>query len=186
MPYAWQISRMPAAAAGAPSATRSRVLINGVASSLRVLRALGALLADVNGQHASLALKDSAMQLQLLDRIAGGAWGMARLQHWQQLRWFVSLAQHSFHHSLLLLQAARAVSTWADPYRLQPAYHSSSLRSIVCCRLGSCSGSVFSFTSSGDLLPSCLTLSLPPCQAPPPWLRRCPASSPACPPLRPN
>jgi DNA repair ATPase RecN len=47
------------------------VLINGVASSLRVLRALGALLADVNGQHASLALRDSATQLQLLDSIAG-------------------------------------------------------------------------------------------------------------------
>ncbi|WIA31265.1 hypothetical protein OEZ86_001261 [Tetradesmus obliquus] len=64
-----EISRLPAAA-GVP-ATRSRVLINGVASSLRVLRALGALLADVNGQHASLALRDAATQLQLLDRIAG-------------------------------------------------------------------------------------------------------------------
>lgn len=68
-----QISRLPAAA-GVP-ATRSRVLINGVASSLRVLRALGALLADVNGQHASLALRDAATQLQLLDRIAGGVRG---------------------------------------------------------------------------------------------------------------
>jgi DNA repair ATPase RecN len=71
--FTLQILRMPAAAGAL--ATRSRVLINGVASSLRVLRALGALLADVNGQHASLALRDSATQLQLLDRITGGIAG---------------------------------------------------------------------------------------------------------------
>lgn len=59
------------AAAAAAAAARSRVLINGSPSSLRVLRALAPLLVDVNGQHASLALRDSNQQLQLLDRIAG-------------------------------------------------------------------------------------------------------------------
>jgi DNA repair ATPase RecN len=53
------------------SITRSRVVINGVPSSLRVLRALSGLLMDINGQHAALALRDGQQQLQLLDKIAG-------------------------------------------------------------------------------------------------------------------
>eukprot|EP00878_Enallax_costatus_P026377 GHUV01028308.1.p1 GENE.GHUV01028308.1~~GHUV01028308.1.p1 ORF type:complete len:260 (+),score=73.62 GHUV01028308.1:1044-1823(+) len=50
---------------------RSRVLINGCSSSLRVLRVLGSLLVDVNAQHASVALREGRQQLQLLDTIAG-------------------------------------------------------------------------------------------------------------------
>jgi DNA repair protein RecN (Recombination protein N) len=91
-----QISRMPAAAGAL--ATRSRVLINGAASSLRVLRALGALLADVNGQHASLALRDSATQLQLLDRIAGR-------QHSSRGDCWV----HAWHHARYVTQSSRVL-----------------------------------------------------------------------------
>jgi hypothetical protein len=47
-----------------------------VATSLRVLRALGAALVDTNGQHAAIGLKDADTQLALLDRIAGGVWGV--------------------------------------------------------------------------------------------------------------
>ena len=50
---------------------RSRVLVNGAPSSLRVLRQLGELLVDVNGQHAALGLRDAPTQLALLDRVAG-------------------------------------------------------------------------------------------------------------------
>lgn len=42
---------------------RSRVFINGAASSLRVLKELGAMLVDTNGQHSSLALKDADTQV---------------------------------------------------------------------------------------------------------------------------
>ncbi|GIL84863.1 hypothetical protein Vretifemale_13442 [Volvox reticuliferus] len=50
---------------------RSRVFLNGSPTSLRVLREVGALLVDTNGQHSSMSLRDSATQLDLLDRIAG-------------------------------------------------------------------------------------------------------------------
>ncbi len=36
---------------------RSRCFLNGVPTSVRVLREVGRLLVDVNGQHAALALK---------------------------------------------------------------------------------------------------------------------------------
>ncbi|KXZ53683.1 hypothetical protein GPECTOR_6g600 [Gonium pectorale] len=50
---------------------RSRVSLNGSASSLRVLRELGALLVDTNGQHSATSLREPDTQLELLDRIAG-------------------------------------------------------------------------------------------------------------------
>ncbi|MEW5306991.1 MAG: hypothetical protein WDW36_009414 [Sanguina aurantia] len=53
--------------------TRSRCYINGTPTSLRVLRALGALLVDTNGQHAALSLREPATQLAMLDRLAGTA-----------------------------------------------------------------------------------------------------------------
>ncbi|KAG2496383.1 hypothetical protein HYH03_005611 [Edaphochlamys debaryana] len=52
---------------------RSRVFLNGAASSLRLLRELGAQLVDTNGQHSSQSLRDPNTQLALLDRIAGTA-----------------------------------------------------------------------------------------------------------------
>eukprot|EP00198_Chlamydomonas_reinhardtii_P003113 XP_001692449.1 predicted protein [Chlamydomonas reinhardtii] len=52
---------------------RSRVALNGAPSSLRLLRELAGLLVDTNGQHSTLALRDPATQLELLDRIAGTA-----------------------------------------------------------------------------------------------------------------
>ncbi|GLC69764.1 hypothetical protein PLESTF_000877600 [Pleodorina starrii] len=62
-----EISQAPA------GGLRSRVFLNGGATSLRVLREMGALLVDSNGQHASMSLRDSTTQLDLLDRIAGTA-----------------------------------------------------------------------------------------------------------------
>lgn len=50
---------------------RSHCSINGAATSLRVLKLLGTLLVDSNGQHSSLSLRDARTQLELLDRIAG-------------------------------------------------------------------------------------------------------------------
>ncbi|KAL3146260.1 hypothetical protein ABBQ32_002962 [Trebouxia sp. C0010 RCD-2024] len=50
---------------------RSRCYVNGIATSLRVLREIGSSLVDVNGQHAALSIRDSATQLALLDRVAG-------------------------------------------------------------------------------------------------------------------
>ncbi|GIL53523.1 hypothetical protein Vafri_9112 [Volvox africanus] len=50
---------------------RSRVFLNGSPSSLRILREVGALLVDTNGQHSSMSLRDASTQLDLLDRIAG-------------------------------------------------------------------------------------------------------------------
>lgn len=50
---------------------RSRAFINGSPTSVRVLREVGQLLVDVNGQHAALSLKDGTMRLRLLDRLAG-------------------------------------------------------------------------------------------------------------------
>lgn len=41
-------------------------------SSLRVVRSVGELLVDINGQAAAAALRDSGQQLVMLDRIAGG------------------------------------------------------------------------------------------------------------------
>ena len=55
------------------SGARSRCFINGASTSLRVLRELGCLLVDANGQHSSNSLKDQGTQLDLLDRIAGVA-----------------------------------------------------------------------------------------------------------------
>ncbi|GAB4813044.1 hypothetical protein N2152v2_000090 [Parachlorella kessleri] len=52
---------------------RSRCFLNGVPTSVRVLREVGRLLVDVNGQHAALALKDSGRQLAMLDQVAGTA-----------------------------------------------------------------------------------------------------------------
>jgi hypothetical protein len=60
------------------SSNRSRVLINGVPTSLRVVRSVSDVLVDMNGQAASLALRDTYQQLLLLDRIAGWClWGGA-------------------------------------------------------------------------------------------------------------
>ncbi len=53
------------------SGTRSKCFLNGTATSLRVLREIGRVLVDVNGQHAALSMKDSDTQLELLDRLAG-------------------------------------------------------------------------------------------------------------------
>ncbi|KAL4443668.1 hypothetical protein ABPG75_011405 [Micractinium tetrahymenae] len=50
---------------------RSRAFVNGSPTSVRVLREVGQLLVDVNGQHAALSLKDGATRLRLLDRLAG-------------------------------------------------------------------------------------------------------------------
>ena len=41
----------------------SRCLLNGSPTSLRVLREVGRLLVDVNGQHAALSLRDSNTQV---------------------------------------------------------------------------------------------------------------------------
>lgn len=69
-----QVSRNRAGTTGTSSnsSSRSRTLINGVATSLRVVRSIADVLVDVNGQAASQALRDTAQQLLLLDRIAGG------------------------------------------------------------------------------------------------------------------
>lgn len=53
------------------SGARSRCFLNGAATSLRVLRELGALIVDSNSQHASIGLRDPATQLALLDAVAG-------------------------------------------------------------------------------------------------------------------
>eukprot|EP00897_Mesotaenium_endlicherianum_P005472 jgi/Mesen1/4953/ME000247S04233 len=45
--------------------------VNGVAVPLKVMRALGGLLVDVNGQSAQATLRTEAAQLRLLDRHAG-------------------------------------------------------------------------------------------------------------------
>lgn len=47
------------------------MFINGVSSSLRVVRRVGEVLVDVNGQAASETLRDSSQQLGVLDRVAG-------------------------------------------------------------------------------------------------------------------
>ncbi|GMH43682.1 hypothetical protein BSKO_11604 [Bryopsis sp. KO-2023] len=54
-----------------PNGLRSRCFVNGAATSLRVLRDIGGFLVDVNGQNSSQLLRESSMQLTLLDRIAG-------------------------------------------------------------------------------------------------------------------
>lgn len=54
-----------------PDGVRSKCFVNGSPSSVRVLREVGQLLVDVNGQHAALSLKDGATRLRLLDRLAG-------------------------------------------------------------------------------------------------------------------
>ena len=76
------------AAAAAPAATltlrrelsleagghvRSRCFVNGAASPLKALKAVGALLADINGQGAAAALRDAGGQARLLDALAGTA-----------------------------------------------------------------------------------------------------------------
>lgn len=53
------------------AALRSRCFVNGAPVTLRALRALGGLLVDLNGQHSSLALREGATQLALLDKVAG-------------------------------------------------------------------------------------------------------------------
>lgn len=55
----------------AHNSVRSRCYVQGTATSLRVLRELGAALVDINGQHSAISLRDGATQLALLDRIAG-------------------------------------------------------------------------------------------------------------------
>ena len=57
--------------AGARCAVRSKCYVNGAATPLKILRQIGSSLVDVNGQNASTALRSSATQLALLDRIAG-------------------------------------------------------------------------------------------------------------------
>eukprot|EP00208_Stichococcus_sp_RCC1054_P006404 CAMPEP_0206146770 /NCGR_PEP_ID=MMETSP1473-20131121/31382_1 /ASSEMBLY_ACC=CAM_ASM_001109 /TAXON_ID=1461547 /ORGANISM="Stichococcus sp, Strain RCC1054" /LENGTH=304 /DNA_ID=CAMNT_0053543455 /DNA_START=162 /DNA_END=1073 /DNA_ORIENTATION=+ len=52
-------------------AMRSKCVVNGAHTSLRVVRELANLLVDVNGQNAALSLRDSDTQTALLDRIAG-------------------------------------------------------------------------------------------------------------------
>lgn len=63
--------------------------MNGIVTSVRVLREVGNLLVDVNGQNSSQALKESGMQLNLLDRIAGTSTKASRfaskLTHMQSL-----------------------------------------------------------------------------------------------------
>ncbi|CAL5219355.1 g1171 [Coccomyxa viridis] len=56
---------------GAGGSVRSKCSINGYSTSLRVFRELGALLVDVNGQHAAQTLRNPDTQLALLDRLAG-------------------------------------------------------------------------------------------------------------------
>jgi DNA repair ATPase RecN len=69
-----QVSRNRSGTTGtSSSSSRSRTLINGVATSLRVVRSVADVLVDVNGQAASQALRDTNQQLLLLDRIAGGS-----------------------------------------------------------------------------------------------------------------
>lgn len=64
------------------------MLVNGVSTSLRVVRSLADVLVDVNGQAASLALRDTNQQLLLLDRIAGGGVGWSCLiQHLVRRGW---------------------------------------------------------------------------------------------------
>ncbi|BDA41836.1 DNA repair protein RecN [Coccomyxa sp. Obi] len=62
----------------ADKGVRSRCSVNGVSTSLRVLKELGAALVDVNGQHAAQTLRDPDTQLALLDRIAGTGEAVAR------------------------------------------------------------------------------------------------------------
>ncbi|KAG7672745.1 hypothetical protein KSW81_001698 [Nannochloris sp. 'desiccata'] len=68
------------------SGTRSRCSLNGIATSLRVLREIGRALVDVNGQHAALSIKDGGTQLELLDRLAGLRGAVATLAAaWKEL-----------------------------------------------------------------------------------------------------
>ncbi|CAL8460865.1 g396 [Coccomyxa elongata] len=75
----------------ADKGVRSRCFVNGVSTSLRVLKELGAALVDVNGQHAAQTLRDPDTQLALLDRIAGTGEAMAR--YGQKLEELRGLAQ---------------------------------------------------------------------------------------------
>lgn len=54
-------------------ALRSRCSLNGAPTSLRVLREVGRLLVDVNGQHAALGLRESATQVCSASLAAGTA-----------------------------------------------------------------------------------------------------------------
>ncbi|KAK9818486.1 hypothetical protein WJX74_010352 [Apatococcus lobatus] len=69
---------------------RSRCSINGVTVPLRCLRELAAELVDMNGQHAAQSLREAAMQLRLLDRVAGCRCQAAHVaqcwERYQQLR----------------------------------------------------------------------------------------------------
>jgi DNA repair ATPase RecN len=68
------------------SGTRSKCFLNGSSTSLRVLREIGRALVDVNGQHASLNMKDGGTQLELLDRLAGLRGAVATLTAaWKEL-----------------------------------------------------------------------------------------------------
>jgi len=53
------------------SGLRSRCFVNGIATSVRVLRALSNIFFDVNGQHSVISLGNREKQLALIDRIAG-------------------------------------------------------------------------------------------------------------------
>ncbi|EIE25588.1 P-loop containing nucleoside triphosphate hydrolase protein [Coccomyxa subellipsoidea C-169] len=75
----------------ADKGVRSRCSVNGVSTSLRVLRELGAALVDVNGQHAAQTLRDPDTQLALLDRIASTGAAVAR--YGQKLEELRGLAQ---------------------------------------------------------------------------------------------
>src|SRR5690606_7748617 len=68
---------------------RSKAFINGQPATLQDLRALGALLVDIHGQHAHQSLLESGAQRALLDAHAGltaAAAEVARAyRHWQSL-----------------------------------------------------------------------------------------------------
>jgi DNA repair ATPase RecN len=66
--------------------TRSKCSLNGTATSLRVLKEIGRVLVDVNGQHAALSMKDGGTQLELLDKLAGLRGAAATLTSaWKEL-----------------------------------------------------------------------------------------------------
>lgn len=56
---------------GPNGGARSRCFLNGTPTSVRVLREVGRALVDVNGQHATVSLRDAETQLDLLDRLGG-------------------------------------------------------------------------------------------------------------------
>ena len=67
--------------------TRSRCTLNGVSTSLRILREVGRALVDVNGQHAALSMRDGTAQLELVDTVAGLRGAVGTLERaWKELK----------------------------------------------------------------------------------------------------